>query len=197
MKIKAEFPHGVVIMTHDLMKTVYPVEIASPRSLRYALSEGGAMGPIFVVTRHPGAIEWLARQGYDATPIAHLDPADLRPRDTVVGAVPAHVAAEVCARGARYMHLAMDVPPDRRGDDLTAAEMDAFGARLTELVVSPAPRPGGVARLRRRRRRSSRCPPPQGDAQHVGSRRRDNRFASAGRHAFKASDDGRPAQYFR
>jgi CRISPR-associated protein Csx16 len=45
------------------------------------------------------------------------------------------LAAEVCARGARYLHLRVDLPADARGRELQAHELQAYGARLEDYVV--------------------------------------------------------------
>ena len=44
--------------------------------------------------------------------------------DTVIGTLPVNLAAEVCARSARYLHLSLEVPREVRGRDLTADEMN-------------------------------------------------------------------------
>lgn len=94
----------------------------------------------FFVTRHPGARDWAARHGHaGALTIAHLDRdllASLRPGDQVLGSLPVSLAAEVCGKGARYFHLSLDVPPEARGRSLTADDMEGFGARLEEFVVT-------------------------------------------------------------
>lgn len=87
------------------------------------------------VTRHPGAVDWAARRGIAAQMVAHLDPASVQPGDVVMGTLPVHLAALVYARGGRYLHLELDLPPEARGRDLTADDMDRFGARLTEYQV--------------------------------------------------------------
>lgn len=93
----------------------------------------------FFVTRHHGARDWAARHGHaDATPVDHLDPATLASLgagDRVLGTLPVHLAAEVCRHGARYFHLSIDIPPEARGRDLSADDMDAFGARLEEYSI--------------------------------------------------------------
>lgn len=88
------------------------------------------------ITRHPGAVTWARAQGIEAEMRGHLDPATVAAGDVVMGTLPVHLAAAVCARGARYLHLELDLPPEARGRDLTAAEMARFGARLTEFVVT-------------------------------------------------------------
>ncbi|OIO79959.1 MAG: putative CRISPR-associated protein, partial [Hydrogenophilaceae bacterium CG1_02_62_390] len=67
------------------------------------------------VTRHPGAIEWAARQGLHIDrQIAHLDPAAIQPGDVVIGILPVNLAAEVCARGGQFFNLTLDLPPNAR-----------------------------------------------------------------------------------
>jgi len=87
------------------------------------------------VTRHPGAVDWAARRGLEARVIPHLDPDTITPGDIVAGSLPVHLAARVCARGGRYFHLELHVPPELRGTALDADTMDALGARLTEFRV--------------------------------------------------------------
>ena len=69
------------------------------------------------VSRHPGALEWAQQQGLvGLRRVAHLDPALLAP-------------------GARCLRLVVDLPAGARGRELSAAELDAYGARLEEFVV--------------------------------------------------------------
>lgn len=89
----------------------------------------------YFVTRHPGAVEWAIRQSISAVHIEHLDTDILKPGDSVIGTLPVHIAAQVCIKRARYIHLLMTIPPDARGHELTAQEMDAFGAELCEYHV--------------------------------------------------------------
>lgn len=93
----------------------------------------------YFVTRHPGALDWALRQGIDAVRVAHLDRAAVAQGDVVMGTLPIHLACEVCTRGGRYLHLELDLPADARGRDLSADELTAFGARLTEFVVRKVP----------------------------------------------------------
>lgn len=90
----------------------------------------------FFVSRHPGASAWAARQGLAVDrPVAHLDVAEVKPGDVVVGTLPVNLAAEVCARGGRYFHLSLSLPQAARGKELTARELEAFGACLEEYAV--------------------------------------------------------------
>lgn len=90
----------------------------------------------FFVTRHPGAADWARQQGLavDRT-VAHLDPAEVETGDVVIGTLPVNLAAQVCARGARYLHLTLDLPAAWRGRELSAADMAACGARIEEYRV--------------------------------------------------------------
>ncbi|MBL3553145.1 CRISPR-associated protein Csx16 [Rhodovulum sulfidophilum] len=92
----------------------------------------------YFVTRHSGALDWAKAQGIDATPLSHLNPASIARGDTVIGSLPVHIAAEVTARGARYLHLSLDLPAGARGRELTAEEMARYGARLTEYRIKEA-----------------------------------------------------------
>ncbi|MDG4554107.1 MAG: CRISPR-associated protein Csx16 [Candidatus Competibacter sp.] len=90
------------------------------------------------VSRHPGAREWAAEEGViiDAV-VVHLDPDTIQPGDVVVGTLPIHLAARVCERGGRYLHLSLELPPDWRGRELSAADLRRCGARLEEYRVIP------------------------------------------------------------
>lgn len=88
------------------------------------------------VTRHPGAVEWASRRGLAVDrQIAHLDVDAIQPSDLVIGILPVHLAAAVCARGARYFNLSLDVPPELRGQELDADTLERLGARLEEYLV--------------------------------------------------------------
>jgi CRISPR-associated protein Csx16 len=85
----------------------------------------------YFITRHPGAIAWAAQQGFHVDrQIAHLDIDLIQPGDTVIGSLPVNMAAEVCGRGASYIHLSLRIPESWRGRELTAEQMTAFGAKL-------------------------------------------------------------------
>ena len=93
---------------------------------------------VFSITRHPGALDWLNRQeiAIDIT-LSHLDLSLIKPGDVVIGLLPVHLAAAVCAAGAEYWHLSMELPYEARGIELTAEEMEGYGARLEQFVVMP------------------------------------------------------------
>ena len=92
------------------------------------------------VSRHPGAIEWAMRQKLVVDQfVPHLDPARVRSGDTVIGGLPVNLAAQVCTADARYLHLSLALPADRRGQELSADELERLGARLEQFEIRPAP----------------------------------------------------------
>jgi CRISPR-associated protein Csx16 len=97
------------------------------------------------ITRHEGAREWARRRGFEIDRLAnHLDPDEIRVGDAVLGSLPVNLAAEVCGRGGRYFHLTLPLPPEWRGQELSADDMERFGARLEEFRVTAAPADGGA-----------------------------------------------------
>lgn len=85
----------------------------------------------YFITRHPGAIAWAAQQDIKVDrQITHLDSNDIQPGDTVIGSLPVNLAAEICQRGAAYVHLVLNVPEYWRGKELTAEQMIECGACL-------------------------------------------------------------------
>ena len=89
----------------------------------------------YFVSRHVGALDWALEQGIEAQRIAHLDPGQIAAGDIVMGTLPIQLACAVCERGARYLHLELELPPESRGLDLSVADMTRFGAKLTEFQI--------------------------------------------------------------
>jgi CRISPR-associated protein Csx16 len=90
----------------------------------------------YFVTRHPGARDWAAGTGIVVDHVVdHLEVGWIGPGDVVIGSLPVNLVAQVCARGGRYLHLALDLPPQARGRELSADEMERFGARIEEYRV--------------------------------------------------------------
>jgi CRISPR-associated protein Csx16 len=89
----------------------------------------------YFVTRHPGAAEWAQRQGITAELVPHLDLARIQPGDCVMGTLPLHLVAEICARGARFLHLEMELTAAARGEPLSAEAMERAGAHLVPYRV--------------------------------------------------------------
>ena len=93
------------------------------------------MKTIFV-TRHVGAAEWAARHGFDGVEcVSHFVPTAEPVR--VIGTLPVHLAAAVCRVGGEYWHLKLDIPPEMRGKELTAEEMEHAGAAVERFDVRP------------------------------------------------------------
>src|SRR6266849_5188342 len=101
----------------------------------------------YAVTRHRGAAEWIKARFPDAEIVPHLDPEAVGPGDNVIGTLSVHLA-DVVARGAEFLHLAIDAPPEARGRELTAEEMDRYGARIVPFVVRPRRLVGWMQRAR-------------------------------------------------
>lgn len=94
---------------------------------------------VYFITRHEGARRWAEEEGFAVDRMVdHLDPADIRAGDAVLGTLPVNLAAEVCARGGRYFHLSLNLPPEWRGRELTPEDMRRFEAKLAEFrVIGP------------------------------------------------------------
>ncbi len=90
-----------------------------------------------LVTRHPGAIQWIHDSGVKIScHLEHLDTNDIQAGDTVIGVLPVHLAAQVCARGGKYLHICMEVPQVARGKELNSNEMAQFNASLQRFDVT-------------------------------------------------------------
>ena len=79
-----------------------------------------------IVSRHAGAVAWLAARGITGRVITHAAPEDVA-GNIVVGNLPLHLAALALRVGS------IDLPnlaAADRGRDLTPAEMDAAGASV-------------------------------------------------------------------
>ncbi len=89
----------------------------------------------YFITRHTGALDWARRKGIEAERHAHLDIEIICEGDRVIGTLPVHIAAEICARGAQYLHLSMNIPEQARGRELSVDEMEQFGACLVRYII--------------------------------------------------------------
>lgn len=88
------------------------------------------------VSRHPGAVQWAQRQNLHIDHfVPHLDLQLIQPEDTVIGSLPVNLAAQACARGARYLHLSLELPAHLRGQELTADQLDALGAKIQAFQI--------------------------------------------------------------
>lgn len=92
----------------------------------------------WLVTRHKGAEEWASMAGVcpDAgCVVGCLEPQRVAAGDLVVGTLPINIAAEIVAKGARYLHLSLNVPPEARGQELSPDDMRKYGACLEEYDI--------------------------------------------------------------
>lgn len=88
---------------------------------------------IYLVTRHPGALQWMQRllPGKAAKAMTHLAP-DFAPSrgDLVLGVLPPRWVERIARAGAQAWVLEVDLPVEMRGRELTAADLDKQKARL-------------------------------------------------------------------
>ncbi len=91
---------------------------------------------VWFVSRHPGAVDWARMKGVMVDYwVPHLVADEVAPCDTVIGTLPVQLAADVCARGARYFNLSLDLPFEWRGRELSVQELHAVNARLQEFEI--------------------------------------------------------------
>ena len=94
----------------------------------------------YFVSRHPGAIAWAERQGLPVDQqIRHLEISSIQAGDTVIGTLPMNLAARVCESGGRYIHLTLELPLEKRGQELSADDLDHYGAVVEEYLVRKRP----------------------------------------------------------
>lgn len=91
--------------------------------------------PVIIVTRHPGAVEWIRSQrgfgGAEIAAVPHLG--KIEPSTHYVGVLPVGLVAQICALGGRFTSLELTFPDASwRGRELSAAEMTTCKARLEE-----------------------------------------------------------------
>ena len=98
----------------------------------------------FFVSRHNGAQEWARHKGIAIDRWeTHLDLQAVEHGDTVIGILPTTLAAEVCARGAVFLALAVSLPPALRGVELSAAQLFSLGAALKQYHIIEVARNNG------------------------------------------------------
>lgn len=91
---------------------------------------------VYFVSRHVGAILWATKNiQAPVAYITHLDPEIIQKGDIVYGSLPIHIAAEICAKGARFISLVMHIPEELRGKELTADDMNKLSCTVQEYYV--------------------------------------------------------------
>ncbi len=94
------------------------------------------------VSRHPGAAQWARARGHitgETIEVPELQITDVAEGDVVIGNLPAHLAAEVCTRGASYHHLRLDRPLEGRGQELGPEALEGAGAAIEPYRVEAVP----------------------------------------------------------
>ncbi len=92
---------------------------------------------IFLVSRHPGARQWLLQQHIPIDKMTeHLSIEQLQPGDTVIGNLPVQMVAQLTARQVRYLHLTVNVPRHLRGQELTVENLHQLKAQLCQFTAS-------------------------------------------------------------
>lgn len=90
----------------------------------------------YFVSRHTGAVQWARRKNLFVNQlVSHLDTRIIQADDTVIGSLPVNLAAQVCAIGARYFHLTLEISPELRGVELSADQLEHLGARLQQFEI--------------------------------------------------------------
>ncbi|MGR9046363.1 MAG: CRISPR-associated protein Csx16 [Gammaproteobacteria bacterium] len=90
----------------------------------------------YFISRHPGAVQWAREQGVPVDKqLAHLDIEDIHAGDVVIGSLPVNLVAELNRKGARYLHLSLNLSAEWRGLELSVEQMRQCQARLEEFRV--------------------------------------------------------------
>jgi len=93
------------------------------------------MKTIFV-SRHQGAIDWVKSQPFHIDQYTHhLCGSDIHEPVIVLGTLPIHVAAIITASGGRYLHLKIETPPEKRGQELTSQDLTRYNASFIEFNI--------------------------------------------------------------
>jgi CRISPR-associated protein Csx16 len=146
MGLRNDIEHGGFRKRPLSAKKIYERLLHYVEAFKQAQAAEVPQATTWFVSRHPGAIEWADRRGIRVDrQVAHLEIAEIQPGDVVIGTLPINLAAQVCARGARFFNLSLDVPPEARGRELSAADLERYGARLEEYRIEAVSRPTTVS----------------------------------------------------
>lgn len=86
---------------------------------------------LLIVTRHAGLVEWLRKRGYTGRVVDHATPADVLNKH-VIGKLPIHLSAVT----ASITNVSVpNLPEEKWGSELTADDLDRFGAYMRTYVV--------------------------------------------------------------
>lgn len=93
----------------------------------------------YIVTRHPATVSMVTKKMKleDPVVIPHITDAHLHEMgrgDNVYGVLPIHLIYRILMTGAKYYAIVLpDVPPERRGEELTEAELKEYGFRILKI----------------------------------------------------------------
>jgi CRISPR-associated protein Csx16 len=126
-----EQPKPAKTLCKQTKELIDAFEKAQPKTVTIA-----PISKTYFISRHPGAMAWAESKGFHIDQcLTHFDVSTVQTGDTILGTLPINLVAEVNQRGGRYFHLTLELPTEARGKELTANDMQAFGARLEEFVV--------------------------------------------------------------
>ena len=96
---------------------------------------------VYFVTRHAGALAWAAQnQLHFDCHLEHLkDITLLKNGDVVIGTLPINIVYALNFKGIRYIHLALQIPAELRGQELSAEQLIQCQAMLQEYTVTQKP----------------------------------------------------------
>ena len=95
-------------------------------------------GEVWLVSRHPGAIEWIKSQESSIDhEVTHLS-VESYPKsgDIVIGSLPVHIIAKLNQQGIRFFHVQVNIPSELRGQELTKEQLESLDGSLQEYQVS-------------------------------------------------------------
>ena len=94
---------------------------------------------VYLISRHPGAVEWLLKNSPLKINSVHSHLGDnikVKNGDIFIGTLPINLVEEITAKGARYIHLVIPIGQSLRGRELSKNEMDSLeGISLQEYYV--------------------------------------------------------------
>ena len=96
---------------------------------------------LILLTRHPGAVQWLQRKLGNQSQleiVAHLEHVTLKRNDRVYGIFPMHLAAHLCTLGVECWMIDVVIPATLRGVELSAEQLNQLGAELVRYEVRRA-----------------------------------------------------------
>jgi len=84
-----------------------------------------------IITKHQGAIDWLAKQGITGDIRTRVKAEDIENQD-VIGALPFYLA---CLTKSISV-ISMEIPRENKGKDISCRQMDEYGAKLNKYRVT-------------------------------------------------------------